>query len=61
MFIRKVLEFQVEDGGTDYSSLQEGYIAVSPLAAMSVAESDSQSYFEEWLPPLNQCFSSSLL
>ncbi|KAG6435550.1 hypothetical protein SASPL_100424 [Salvia splendens] len=61
MFIRKLLEFQVEDGGTDYSSLLEGYISVSPLAAMSPAEEDSHSYFALWLPLLNQCFSSSTI
>ncbi|KAH6808874.1 Survival protein SurE-like phosphatase/nucleotidase [Perilla frutescens var. frutescens] len=59
MFIRKVLELQVEDGGTDYSSLQEGFISVSPLGASSPADIDSQSYFAEWLPLLNECFSSS--
>lgn len=59
MFIRKILAFQAEDGGTDYSSLQEGYISVSPLAAMSSAEKDDYSYLAEWLPLLNECFSSS--
>ncbi|XP_057773731.1 LOW QUALITY PROTEIN: uncharacterized protein LOC130993027 [Salvia miltiorrhiza] len=61
LFIRKLLAFQVEDGGTDYSSLLEGYISVSPLAAMSPAEEESHSYFAEWLPLLNQCFSSSTI
>ncbi|KAK6130270.1 hypothetical protein DH2020_035983 [Rehmannia glutinosa] len=51
----------VEDGDTDYCSLQEGYITISPLGALSPAELDSQSYFKQWLPRVTECLSSSAL
>ncbi|GER39204.1 5'-nucleotidase surE [Striga asiatica] len=50
VFKREVTGSQVEDGDTDYCSLQEGYITISPLGALSPAEPDSQAYYKEWLP-----------
>ncbi|KAI3459386.1 hypothetical protein Pfo_016049 [Paulownia fortunei] len=60
LFKREARGPQVEDGGTDYCSLQEGYITVSPLGALSPAEMDSQAYFKQWLPGVAECFSSAL-
>ncbi|KAK4405723.1 5'-nucleotidase SurE [Sesamum angolense] len=61
MFKREVAGSHVDDGDTDYSYLQEGYITVSPLGALSHAEMDSQAYFKQWLPSVTECFSSSAL
>ncbi|KAL3828789.1 hypothetical protein ACJIZ3_017591 [Penstemon smallii] len=61
LFKREVRGSQVEDGDTDYCALQEGYIAVSPLGALSPAEMDGQAYFKQWLPGVAEYFSSSAL
>ncbi|GFP84028.1 5'-nucleotidase sure [Phtheirospermum japonicum] len=61
VFKREVIGSQVEDGETDYCSLQEGYITVSPLGALSSAELDSQAYFKQWLTSVTELFSSSAL
>ncbi|XVF63120.1 hypothetical protein PTKIN_Ptkin09bG0063300 [Pterospermum kingtungense] len=59
LFKREVRESVVDDD-TDKQFLQEGYITVTPLGAVSQAETDYQSYFKEWLPSAVQRFSSSL-
>ncbi|KAH6808875.1 Survival protein SurE-like phosphatase/nucleotidase [Perilla frutescens var. frutescens] len=61
LFKRQITGSYVEDDGTDYCSLQEGYITVAPLAALSRAESDSHVYFEQWLPRVTEYLSSSVL
>ncbi|PIN00363.1 5'-nucleotidase [Handroanthus impetiginosus] len=61
LFKREVRGSQVEDGDTDYCSLQDGYITVTPLGALSPAELDCQAYFKHWLPGVSECFSSSAL
>ncbi|CAA0839850.1 Survival protein SurE-like phosphatase/nucleotidase [Striga hermonthica] len=61
VFKREVIGSQVEDGDTDYCSLQEGYITISPLGALSPAEPDSQAYYKQWLPGVTEFFSSSSL
>ncbi|XP_022846706.1 uncharacterized protein LOC111369427 [Olea europaea var. sylvestris] len=61
LFSREVIALQVEDGDTDYCSLQEGYITVTPLGALSNAEVDSQAYFKEWLPGVVERLSSAAL
>ncbi|PIN19828.1 5'-nucleotidase [Handroanthus impetiginosus] len=61
LFKRKVTELPAEDGDTDYASLQEGYITVTPLGGLSPAEIDSQMYFKQWLPGVAECFSSSAI
>ncbi|KAI3712400.1 hypothetical protein L1987_70956 [Smallanthus sonchifolius] len=40
---------QVENGGTDFGSLQEGYITITPLGALTNADIDSRTFFNEWL------------
>ncbi|KAL2509079.1 Survival protein SurE-like phosphatase/nucleotidase [Forsythia ovata] len=61
LFKREVTGLQVEDGDTDYCSLQDGYITVTPLGALSHAEVDSQAYFKEWLPGVVERLSSAAL
>ncbi|XP_004241052.1 uncharacterized protein [Solanum lycopersicum] len=39
----------VDNDDTDYSSLQAGYISVTPLSALSPAEIDSVAFFKKWL------------
>ncbi|KAE9455357.1 hypothetical protein C3L33_12743, partial [Rhododendron williamsianum] len=51
----------VDEDDTDYRSLQEGYITVTPLGALSHADIECQSYFKDWLPGVAECFSSSTL
>ncbi|XP_055832231.1 uncharacterized protein LOC129901140 isoform X1 [Solanum dulcamara] len=40
----------VDNDDTDYSSLEAGYITVTPLSALSPAEIDSVAFFKKWLP-----------
>ncbi|XVF28858.1 hypothetical protein REPUB_Repub15cG0068400 [Reevesia pubescens] len=61
LFKREVRGAQDDDDDTDKRSLQEGYITVTPLGALSQAETDYQSYFKEWLPSAVQRFSSSAI
>ncbi|CAI9776335.1 unnamed protein product [Fraxinus pennsylvanica] len=61
MFKRQVRGSYVEDGDTDYSSLQRGYITITPLGALSHAELDAQAYFKEWLPGVTERYFSSAL
>ncbi|KAL8026287.1 hypothetical protein ABFX02_14G017000 [Erythranthe guttata] len=60
LFKREVRGSQVEEGDTDYCSLQEGYITVTPLGVLSPADIDSRDYFKQWLPGVAKCFSSAL-
>lgn len=50
LFKREVKGAQIDAEDTDYSALQEGYITVTPLGALSRAEADCDSYVKEWLP-----------
>lgn len=50
----------VDNDDTDYSSLQAGYITVTPLSALSPAEIDSVAFFKKWLPGVCERFSSTL-
>ncbi|KAK6254958.1 hypothetical protein SCA6_016263 [Theobroma cacao] len=61
LFRREVRGAQVDDADTDKQFLQEGYITVTPLGALSHAEADFHSFFKEWLPSVVQRFSSSAL
>ncbi|XP_007034747.2 PREDICTED: 5'-nucleotidase SurE [Theobroma cacao] len=61
LFRREVRGAQVDDADTDKQFLQEGYITVTPLGAVSQAEADFHSFFKEWLPSVVQRFSSSAL
>ncbi|ESW29130.1 hypothetical protein PHAVU_002G045800 [Phaseolus vulgaris] len=49
LFTREVRGSHLDDDESDYRSLQEGYITVTPLAALSHAEVDCQAYFKNWL------------
>ncbi|XP_028118631.1 uncharacterized protein LOC114316169 isoform X1 [Camellia sinensis] len=61
LFKREVKEAIVDNNDTDCRSLQEGYITVTPLGALSHAEIDCQAYFQEWLPGVAERFSTSAL
>lgn len=50
LFMREVRGGQVENSDTDYCALQQGYISVTPLGALSPAEIDGMTFFKEWLP-----------
>uniref|UniRef100_A0A2P2KBT6 5'-nucleotidase surE n=1 Tax=Rhizophora mucronata TaxID=61149 RepID=A0A2P2KBT6_RHIMU len=49
------------EDGSDQSNLQQGYITVTPLAALSPADIKYQMYFKNWLSRVAECLSSSAL
>ncbi|KAH7573768.1 hypothetical protein JRO89_XS03G0204500 [Xanthoceras sorbifolium] len=53
--------FHIDDPDTDWQYLQEGYITVTPLAALSNAEADCQAYYNGWLESVSEHVSSSAL
>lgn len=62
LFAREVKGSQLDhDDSSDHKSLQEGYITVTPLAAISQAEVDCQNYFKDWLQNVSESPSSSAL
>ncbi|KAE9612813.1 hypothetical protein Lal_00027665 [Lupinus albus] len=65
LFVREVvgstLDDDDDDDDTEYRSLQEGYITVTPLAALSDAEFNCQTFFKEWLRSVSELSSSSAL
>ncbi|XP_004496738.1 uncharacterized protein [Cicer arietinum] len=63
LFAREVKGVQLDhdDTITDHKSLQEGYITVTPLAAISQEEVDCQNYFKDWLQSVSESPSSSAL
>lgn len=62
LFAREVRGSQLDhDDSGDHKSLQEGYITVTPLAAISQAEVDCQNYFKDWLQNVSESPSSSAL
>ncbi|XP_021857703.2 uncharacterized protein [Spinacia oleracea] len=50
LFRRVAIEHSIEDSDNDIRSLQDGYISVTPLGAISPAEAECQRYFKDWLP-----------
>ncbi|GAV84845.1 SurE domain-containing protein [Cephalotus follicularis] len=61
LFKREVKGAQVDHDDTDQRFLQEGYITVTPIGALSRAEIDSQVYFKDWLPTVVERPSPSAL
>ncbi|XP_059649720.1 uncharacterized protein LOC132295461 [Cornus florida] len=61
VFKREVRGAHVDEDDTDYRSLQEGYITVTPLGALSQAEIECQEYFRQWIPGVADRSSSSAL
>ncbi|XP_027361428.1 uncharacterized protein LOC113869340 isoform X4 [Abrus precatorius] len=57
----KVRSSVLDHDDTDHRSLQEGYITVTPLAALSNADVDCQAYFKNWLQTVPELPSSSAL
>nr|GME04261.1 5'-nucleotidase SurE-like isoform X1 [Ipomoea batatas] len=54
LFTREVRAKQVDKDGTDYSSLQEGYVTVTPISALFNADIDGVTFFNKWLPSLDE-------
>lgn len=50
---------QKDDEDTDYWSLQNGYITVTPLGALSLTEIEDVTYFKDWLKHLVDYSTSS--
>ncbi|KAJ8768335.1 hypothetical protein K2173_021488 [Erythroxylum novogranatense] len=50
VFKREVRGAHDDQEDTDHRFLQEGYITVTPLAALSPADTDSHTFFSNWLP-----------
>ncbi|XP_031739233.1 uncharacterized protein LOC101206491 isoform X2 [Cucumis sativus] len=50
LFTRQVISAPIDNEDTDYKYLLEGYITVTPLAALSRAETDCENFLEAWLP-----------
>ncbi|GLT78502.1 hypothetical protein SLA2020_500340 [Shorea laevis] len=61
LFKRVVNWSQVDNDDTDKKFLEEGYIVVTPLGALSPADPDSVSYFKQLFPSvIGPSFSSAL-
>uniref|UniRef100_A0A7C9DBT0 5'-nucleotidase n=1 Tax=Opuntia streptacantha TaxID=393608 RepID=A0A7C9DBT0_OPUST len=60
LFSREVIEHQISEDDIDVQSLKEGYISVTPLGALSPAEVDCQTFFNDWLPGVLERTSSAL-
>ncbi|KAG9456421.1 hypothetical protein H6P81_000929 [Aristolochia fimbriata] len=50
-----------EEVDTDYGALQQGYISVTPLAALSPASVADQDYYEDWIQRVAESQASSSL
>ncbi|KAM1634275.1 hypothetical protein ACFXTN_011226 [Malus domestica] len=60
-FVREVRGAQADEDDNDHRFLQEGYITVTPLGAISNAEIECQTYLKEWLPTVVERPSPSAL
>ncbi|KAK9139845.1 hypothetical protein Scep_009526 [Stephania cephalantha] len=49
IFKREVKNSFIDNNDTDYKTLKEGYITVTPLGALSRAEIECETYFRDWL------------
>ncbi|KAI5573385.1 hypothetical protein POPTR_010G088000v4 [Populus trichocarpa] len=64
LFKREVLGGKLDEGDiddADFKFLQQGYITVTPLGALSHAEIGCHSYFKDWLPSVGEHPSASSL
>ncbi|PKA52533.1 5'-nucleotidase [Apostasia shenzhenica] len=61
LFERTVLRMGHEESeqDTDYTSLKEGYISITPLGALSLTEIEDVPYFKNWLKHLVDYSSSA--
>ncbi|KAM3308838.1 hypothetical protein P3S67_010582 [Capsicum chacoense] len=59
LFKREVREPPVDDDDGDYFFLQQGYITVTPLGALSAPPMDDVEFFKGWLPGVHERISSS--
>ncbi|XP_019168000.1 PREDICTED: uncharacterized protein LOC109163747 [Ipomoea nil] len=58
-FSREVRAKQVDSDGTDYGSLQEGYITVTPITALFNVDLDGVTFLNEWLRSVGECCNST--
>ncbi|OVA18851.1 Survival protein SurE-like phosphatase/nucleotidase [Macleaya cordata] len=61
LFKRQVRGLQFDGEDMDYQALQEGYISVTPLGALSRAEADCEAHLKDWLPHVAEHSSPSAL
>ncbi|KAH9682665.1 5'-nucleotidase [Citrus sinensis] len=61
LFRREVRGAHIADPDTDWQFLREGYITVTPIGALSNADTESLLYFKDWLPVVAEHESSSAL
>ncbi|KAL5098605.1 hypothetical protein RYX36_002932 [Vicia faba] len=61
LFAREIRGSVLDHDDTDHKSLKEGYITVTPLAGLSRADVDSQTYFEDWLQSVPKHLSTAAL
>lgn len=59
LFKREVMGAHEDDDDGDYSFLQQGYITVTPLGALSPPPMDDVEFFKGWLPGVRESVSSS--
>lgn len=59
LFKREVREAPVDDDDGDYFFLQQGYITVTPLGALSPPPMDDVEFFKGWLPGVHERISAS--
>lgn len=61
LFKRQARGTHLDDEETDYYYLQQGYITITPLGALSRADIDSETYFKNLLQGVTKRFISSTL
>ncbi|EOY05671.1 hypothetical protein QUC31_016658 [Theobroma cacao] len=54
LFCRELRGFKVDNDESDQKCLQEGYITITPLGALTHPDNDCQAYFKDWLPKVAQ-------
>ncbi|MCD7466572.1 hypothetical protein HAX54_003400 [Datura stramonium] len=60
LFKREVRGAQVDEDDGDYTFLQQGYITVTPLGALSPPPMDGVEFFKGWLPGVHEHVSFSV-
>ncbi|CAN0856746.1 5'-nucleotidase SurE [Linum grandiflorum] len=61
VFKREVRGAQIIEDDTDHKYLKDGYITVTPLSALSPADTGCHAYFKDWLPSVVERASPSAL
>ncbi|MCL7046234.1 hypothetical protein MKW94_018144 [Papaver nudicaule] len=61
LFKKQVKGLQYDEDDMDFQALQEGYITVTPLGALSRADANSENHLKNWLPSVIDQSSPSAL